>query len=1032
MELLYKLLRVLIVWMLSEFLKAFARSSSDKYIWAGTMSGTYIIALYLEQHSTFQATLVTSRAKFGLLSLVYSKLLKISLSSIKTPSINQTVISIVNDLASLDSISIFFGTIFTVAPLILAVTVLLWFFFEGSCLLGIAYLMVSFPLQIYVKGLGDKYRALCRRETQERLQATKELISEMSMLKVYTWELIFKESVNQTRANELRILKRVIIFYCLARVIEVSTQFVAPFLIFIATIMNDGTLTASQVFPTLYLMIFMRTYLVNFTVQGVMFTSKAQAISKRILEFLETTEVQSRSYLEPRDEANAIEFNGFEASWHKEEELSPPHSARQPTTKPIPTWPKAPDSSRVKSLLDLSNQVTLANTNLNILKNSKNVLLGPSGAGKSSLLLALTGEIQRISGQVRFSGKVAYVEQEPTIFEGSLKDNILLDGGFDPEVYQKVIKACHIFNDYNQQYSEGDLTEVGSASMYLSRSQKARIALARAVYSDADIYLLDDIFNGMDSTLVDKVYEDVVLGLLRERTVVLATNNLRIARIAENIIVVRSGTVIGSGSYVQLIGKGIKIEDVLSQNNKAQKEAYMKKLNIDSPESSEVGLDLSKESPEKSSEKGVEPEGEDQVQEERGRVYSREDHPTIKTDYRAWGEYRRAFGSVVLTLLFLFLFVLYDGLFIAFGISLAIWASGSVAQTDIATITGVVGAVALFIYFLKNLLFIFVSVNASSRLHKKALGGIVRATIEFFCKTPVQRVMTVFSEDMSILDQALPIHINKFISSTTASVLICILAALLYPLLLAPIIVGVILVTLTGKSCYKGIKAMRKRERLLRTETSNLLSGTFSGLTMIRSYDQPGKFKRQFRDILDDSLSTNISSSTTTQFMSMAVEFTYALAIILSLFILTVFMKGSVEWLGLVLAFLFTLSGTAQSTVKAASQADVLKSSVSRLSRYEDLEPEPVLISGNDSQCRSKNWPQAGRIEFNDITTKKTENVGYVAHNLSLQTSQGEKVCIFGDSRSGNKAAVQVLLRLAEIDRRNKSTGNLLYKDRWR
>ena len=1026
LELVYKLLRVFIVWIFSEFLKTSARSSQEKYIWAGALAAVYLIALYLEQHWTFQANLLSCRTKFGLMSLVYSKLLKVSLWSVHKSPLEQTTRSIMSEMSIFDSSSMFFGSVFAIAPLIICATLLLWFFFGPSALLGIAYLIISFPLQSFIRDLGNKYRTQRDGITQERLEATRELIKEIGILKMYTWELIFKESVNHIRTKETQILKRIVIFHSLARVIEVSSQFFAPFLIFIAYTMSGGTLTASHVFPTLYLMTFLRTHLINFATQGVVFITKAQSLFEKILTFLDTPEVQGRNYLEPRDEENAIEFNDFEANWGKEEDPSAPNSATFALVRTNSTLPKMQNAQFVKSLFDISDQ-TLANITLTVPKNSKNVLIGPNGAGKSSLLLTLTGEISKASGQLRFSGKVAYVEQESTIFAGSLKDNILLDRKYFPDTYQKVLQACCLFNDYNKQSLDGNLSEIDYTCMFLSRSQKARIALARAVYSNADIYLLDDIFDGMDSDLADKVYEGVILDLLKDKTVILVTHSPKIIRISENIIVLKSGRIVGSGSYRELLRQGIDIEGIVSQNND-QKEAFIAKQKTPSPESSDNDLELSKGLSEKDVDNKFELPGEDQIQEEMGRVYNKEGPYTVRTGHKAFREYARACGSAIINLLILLLFILNGGLTIAFGGFLALWTQGDMKEKTVIIITGVLAIAALFMHFVKHLVFSFTSIKASSRLHRQALASIIRSPIGFFYKNSPEKIMSVFSEDMQILDQFLPIQVNEFISLTTICLLTLVFVAVIYPVLLIPIIIGIILITSVAEFCCQGIKKIREREFMLWSTISTLFAGTFSGLVMIRSYNQPRNFKAQFRNALDDCLATGISFLTGIQFMSLLVEHVYALIVIASLFALSAFTSKETEVLGLVLAFLLTLPGVIQSAIRTALHADILKSSVTRISSYEDLESEPPLISGNDGQCKSSNWPQMGKVEFKDITTKKTENIDCPSQSLSFQISPGEKVCCFGGPRSGKANITQALFRLVEIDRRNKSTGSSFIK----
>ncbi|XP_045018421.1 ATP-binding cassette sub-family C member 4-like [Bubalus bubalis] len=126
-------------------------------------------------------------------------------------------------------------------------------------------------------------------------------------------------------------------------------------------------------------------------------------------------------------------------------------------------------------------------------------VVGPVGAGTSSLLRAVLGELPPIQGKVSVLGRIAYVSQQPWVFPGTVKSNILFGKKYEEEQYE-VIKACALEEDF-QNLKERDLTVTGDGGTPLSEGQKARVSLARAVYQDADIYLLDNPLSSVDTEI---------------------------------------------------------------------------------------------------------------------------------------------------------------------------------------------------------------------------------------------------------------------------------------------------------------------------------------------------------------------------------------------------------------------------------------------------------------------------------------------------------------------------------------------------
>ena len=179
-------------------------------------------------------------------------------------------------------------------------------------------------------------------------------------------------------------------------------------------------------------------------------------------------------------------------------------------------------------------------------------VLGPVGSGKTSLLLAILQEIPLISGKVRKSGSLSYVPQIPWIFSGTVRNNIVFSQCFDKKRYENIIKVCELESDI-AAFPEGDLTTVGEHGVVLSGGQRARVGLARALYFNSDIYLLDDPLSAVDAKVGRRLFDNCINGVLKTRMRVLVTHHQQYANYATHVIVMNNGKIFKQGIFSEVV-----------------------------------------------------------------------------------------------------------------------------------------------------------------------------------------------------------------------------------------------------------------------------------------------------------------------------------------------------------------------------------------------------------------------------------------------------------------------------------------------
>jgi len=192
------------------------------------------------------------------------------------------------------------------------------------------------------------------------------------------------------------------------------------------------------------------------------------------------------------------------------------------------------------------------------------MIIGPVGSGKTSLLSAILGETKCKEGQVNVCGSISYVAQQAWILNATLRDNILFSSEMNAEKYKTVLKNCCLVPDLKILQAK-DMTEIGERGINLSGGQKQRISIARAVYADRDIVLLDDPLSAVDAHVGKALFENVILNMLHDKTRILVTHQTQYLSKADKILYVDNGKIIFTGTYDQLLRSDIDLSSIVHQ-----------------------------------------------------------------------------------------------------------------------------------------------------------------------------------------------------------------------------------------------------------------------------------------------------------------------------------------------------------------------------------------------------------------------------------------------------------------------------------
>jgi ATP-binding cassette subfamily C (CFTR/MRP) protein 4 len=401
---------------------------------------------------------------------------------------------------------------------------MLWYKIGVAGLIGL-FLSLSYAVvssQLYKRMAPLKYKIYGMAD--ERMRLLSNLVEGMRIVKMYSWEAAFYRLIFSTRTKEIGLEYQRSALKSFSLMLFSNGHALTWLVTFVIYNQLGNELVLADVFAVISILSVVHFYASGMMMFGISTLFMILISAKRLTQLLLQDEVSKQ--VEEPDQDTSVSFREAEISWEKDNTLA------------VSTISPLNSESATFKLYDIDFQVT---------PGSLCVVVGAVGAGKSSLLMSLMGELNVTRGEVRACGSLAYVEQEPWVLSATFKENILMDKELNEPFYKEVLDVCCLTDDIAAQ-NAGDQTVIGDRGITLSGGQKARLALARAVYVDRDIYLLDDPLSAVDARVSRSLFNKCIVGALRHRTRLLVTHQLQYLSSADIIIILHKGSVAFSGS----------------------------------------------------------------------------------------------------------------------------------------------------------------------------------------------------------------------------------------------------------------------------------------------------------------------------------------------------------------------------------------------------------------------------------------------------------------------------------------------------
>ncbi|KAA6383301.1 MAG: ABC transporter: Multidrug resistance-associated protein, ATP binding protein [Streblomastix strix] len=668
---------------------------------------------------------------------------------------------------------------------------------------------------------------------------------------------------------------------------------------------------------------------------------------------------------------------------------------------------------------------TLHDISFKLPKGSLTMVIGAVGSGKSSVGAALIGDIEKQNGTIRVNGSIAYCPQAAWINNNTVRGNITFGNEYNEDKYNKVVHVCALESDF-QTLAAGDMTAIGEKGVNLSGGQKARIQLARAVYSDRDIYILDDPLSAVDAHVGRFLLEECIEGRLKGKTRLLMTNQLQFIDRADNIILLNKGRIAAQGTSKELKEQGIDFDEfIIKSSNKNKKSKHHH--HQDKQQKNEDNKD-------KEIEKKVEKETEAAKQ-----IMTEEEQETGSVPWSSYLKYILSLVPAPLVIPFLFITLISQGISVYQS-----WWMGTIGEPNQYSKISYHWKIGIYAFLcLGGLIFLIIraivsafAVKRSNRvIHQELLSNVMNAPSSFFDTTPMGRILNRFTGDITITDQTLYMLWILVVSMwimLVGQIVIIAIDTVWFLIIGGPaLLLFFLLMLLYGR-------AARNLQRLEAISRSPVLSHfgetiTGAGLSTIRAYHLENDWQKKFEK-LNDRWSVrfvifNEGKKWATLWSSIISTIVMAGVVIIG------WNSMSASKLAVAITASLTFANIGVMIVQMQVDMQSRMTSYDRIRFYSTNLPQEVKRSSENPADPPKDWPKSGRIQFDNVTFRYRSGLPYVLKGVSFDLRGGEKIGVCGRTGAGKSSLLFALFRLVELDPKlqpkmiDLSTGFLVEND---
>ncbi|CAI9118854.1 OLC1v1020481C1 [Oldenlandia corymbosa var. corymbosa] len=964
---------------------------SEGYFLVLTLLVAKLVEVLSSHQFNFQTQKLGMLIRSTLITALYKKGLRLSFSSRQAHGVGQIVNYMAVDCQQLSDMMPQMHSLWLM-PLQLGVSLVLLYAYVGGAMLVSVFAIASMIALTFLIALRNiKYQVNLMMNRDSRMKTTNELLNNIRVIKLQAWEEHFSKQIQNLRRKEYEWISKLMyaIAYNLSMIWSIPVVIAA--LIFVAAIFMHIPLEAGTVFTITTILKILQEPVKTFP-QTLMSIYQGMISLKRLDGYLTSYELQTKTV--EREEACgdglAVEIIGGTFSWEDEGE-----------------------------------EQILKDINFQIKKGRLSAIVGTVGSGKSSLLAAVLGELHKSSGKVRVCGNTAYVSQTSWIQNATIQENILFGSKMDKKRYSDVLRACSLEKDL-EIFEFGDQTEIGERGINLSGGQKQRIQLARAVYQDCDIYLLDDVFSAVDALTGTKIFKECVRGALKGKTILLVSHQVDFLHNADLIMVMHDGKIVQSGKYEELLKSGMDFRALVAANETSvgivEMSTNQYELQSNSPHpitpKSPQNLSGKKNANGENrsfSEQSNADNGNSKLIEDEKREIGQVSLGVYKQyctmAYGWWG-----IGAVVISSLLWQLSLMKSDYWLA-----ETSTTHTFNPSLFIEVYAIIGVISCILVGLRMFLQTFIGLKTAQSFFDQMLESVLHAPMSFFDTTPSGRILTRASNDQFNVDVLIPFFLSQTVAMyfTVIGILFIIIqnawpaAFLIFPL---------IWLNFWYRRYYLSTsRELSRLDSITKAPIIHQFSETISGVMTIRGFGKQDKFFQENFDRVNSNLRMDFHNNASNVWLGFRLEMigSFVLCAATMFMVLLPSTIRKPEYVGLSLSYGLPLNGVLFWAIFLSCFVENRMVSVERIKQFTAIPSEAPWK--NPNFVPSSDWPNHGDIVVSNLHVRYRWNTPLVLKGISLSIHGGERIGVVGRTGSGKSTLIQVFFRLVE-----PSAGNII------
>ncbi|XP_039727463.1 ATP-binding cassette sub-family C member 2 [Pteropus medius] len=1025
-SLLLKLMNDILTFVSPQLLKLMISFTNDRntYVWVGYIYSILLFAvasiqsICLQYH--FQLCFVLGlNVRTIIMASVYKKALILSNRDRKQYTIGETVNLMSVDAQKLMDVANYIQMLWSTVLQIAFSIYFLWIELGPSVLAGVGLMAILIPVNAIFTTKSRAIQVKNMENKDKRIKIMNEILSGIKILKYFAWEPSFKEQIHDIRKKELKNL----LAYGQLQAMIMFFLYITPVLVSVVTfsvyvlVDSNNILDAEKAFTAISLFNILR-YPMTILPMVISAVLQASVSIRRLEKYLGGDELDTSAIRHDCNFDTVVQFS--EASF---------------------TW-------------DQNSEATIQDVNLDIRPGQLVAVVGTVGSGKSSLMSALLGEMENIHGHIAIKGTVAYVPQQSWIQNGTVKDNILFGSELDEKRYQQVLEACALLPDL-EVLPGGDLAEIGEKGINLSGGQKQRISLARAIYQNLDIYILDDPLSAVDAHVGKHIFDKVLgpNGLLKDKTRLLITHSIHFLPQVDEIVVLENGSISEKGSYSTLLAKkglfarnlktfikqtGPEGEATVNENSEEEDYGLMPSVeeipeDVISTMKRENSLHRTLSHRSRSNSRhlkslkdslktrsmNIPKEKEELVKGQK--LIKKEFMETGKVKFSVYLKYLQAVGwSSVFIIILAHIFNAVAS--IGSNLWLSAWTSDSkifnstnypTSRRDMRI--GVYGALGLgqgIFVLIANLWSTCGFTHASNILHKQLLNKIIRAPMSFFDTTPSGRIVNRFASDVSTMDDTLPASLRSwilyFLGIISTLLMIC-LATPVFVVIIIPLSIIYVFVQIFYVATSR---QLRRLDSVTRSPIYSFFSETVSGLPVIRAFQHQQRFLKHSEVLIDNNQKCVFSWIISNRWLAIRLDLVGNLVVFFASLMMVIYRDTlSGDMAGFVLSNALSITQSLSWLVRLTSEIETNIVAVERINEYINVENEAPWVTDKRPPV---GWPSKGEIQFRNYEVRYRPELDLVLKGITCDIRSMEKIGVVGRTGAGKSSLTNSLFRILE------------------